>query len=355
MTYSAHPPRRTFQSAADFAVETRDLARYFGSFKAVDGVNLTIRRGEMYGFLGPNGAGKTTTLRMILGLLKPTAGEARLFGERVTSNSMDLKRSVGVAFEHQAFYDEMTALEYLLFFGRLYQVGNSYSRAATLLERLNLWHVRDLAIAGYSTGMQRKLSFARALMHSPVLLVLDEPVSGLDPFGIRQLREILLEEREKGGTVLISSHILSEIEQTADRVGILARGKMLAEDVTSALRSKVSSVARIEIELDVPVQAVIQGVAALPFVRETQSEGHCLQVFVDAHGEQNAEARREQRALLSKTIATQGALILDMRAVEPSLEEAFVQLTESVVDRLAEASPRGASSRGAAQSVEVAE
>jgi ABC-type multidrug transport system ATPase subunit len=110
------------RAPGEYAVETRGLARKFGDFKAVDGVDLTIRRGEMYGFLGPNGAGKTTTLRMVLGLLKPSAGEVRLFGEVVTPDAMALKRRVGVAFEQQSFYDEMTALEYLLFFGRLYQV-----------------------------------------------------------------------------------------------------------------------------------------------------------------------------------------------------------------------------------------
>jgi len=322
-----------------FAIETRNLARHFGDFKAVDGVNLTIRRGEMYGFLGPNGAGKTTTLRMILGLLTPTAGEARLFGEVVTPDSLALKRMVGVAFEQQSFYDEMTALEYLLFFGRLYRVEKAATRAAQLLERLHLWHVRDLLISGFSTGMQRKLSFARALMHSPGILILDEPVSGLDPFGIRQLREVLLEERANGGTILISSHILSEIEQTADRVGILARGKLIAEESTEALRRKVSPVTRIVIEVDRPASEIVSALRSLPFVRAVTVDGRIL--HIEAEMPQNRSTTGESagdadgRAAISRAIAEQGALILDMRSIEPSLEEAFIQLTESVVDRLA--------------------
>lgn len=315
------------------AIITRDLARSFGDFKAVDGVNLTIRRGEMYGFLGPNGAGKTTTLRMILGLLKPTAGDVHLLGELVTPDAMAIKRRVGVAFEQQSFYDEMTALEYLLFFGRLYQVEKAGNRAAMLLERLNLWHVRDLLISGYSTGMQRKLSFARALMHSPEVLVLDEPVSGLDPFGIRQLREILLEERARGHTVLISSHILSEIEQTADRVGILARGKLIAEETTAALRRKVSPLTRIEIEIDRAVATLADALSAHAFVQTVTVEGNRL--HIDAALDAEAGSNQDGRAAISRTLQEQGALILDMRTIAPSLEDAFVQLTESVVDRLA--------------------
>lgn len=334
------------------AIETRNLVRYFGDFKAVDGVSLTIRRGEMYGFLGPNGAGKTTTLRMILGLLAPTAGEARLFGEVVTPDSLTLKRHVGVAFEQQSFYDEMTALEYLLFFGRLYRVEKAATRAAQLLERLNLWHVRDLLISGFSTGMQRKLSFARALMHNPEILVLDEPVSGLDPFGIRQLREILLEERANGGTILISSHILSEIEQTADRVGILARGKLIAEESTEALRRKVSPVTRIVIEIDRPADEIAPRLRPLPFVSAVTAEGRILHVETSMTASPpstvNHLANLDGRAAISQAIGAQGALILDMRSVEPSLEEAFIQLTESVVDRLAGA-PETRATQGAPQ------
>lgn len=308
-------------------VEARGLHKRFGAFNAVNGLDLTIERGEMYGFLGPNGAGKTTSLRMLLGLLTPSAGAARLFGEPVGHDSFALKRRIGIAFEQQSFYEEMTAWEYLLFFGRLYAVENAEARTHALLERLNLLRFRDVLISSYSTGMQRKLSLARALLHSPELLVLDEPVSGLDPYGIKQFREILLEERAAGVTILISSHILSEIERTADRVGILARGRLIAEDTMESLRRRVRATRRLEIELAEHAAAIAPALRTMDGVKAARAEGN--QLFVETLVEP------DQRAAVSRAITGMGGVILEMRTAELSLEETFIQLTESYIEQLA--------------------
>ena len=170
------------------------LAKRYGATDAVRDLDLEVRRGEIYGFLGPNGAGKTTTLLMLLGIERPTAGTIELFGRAGPLDPFRDKPRIGVVGEQQYLYDDLSAWEYLLFFGALYRVERPEDRAQELLERLDLYEFRRLRARDFSRGMQQKLGLARALLHRPELLVLDEPVSGLDPHGIRQVREILTEE-----------------------------------------------------------------------------------------------------------------------------------------------------------------
>jgi len=312
----------------EFIIQTHDLTKAFGDFKAVDHVNLQVRPGEIVGFLGPNGAGKTTTLLMILSLLTPTAGSVHLFGQQLQDDPFGLKRRIGVVIEAQSFYDEMTAWEYLMFFARLYGLAKPEARAHHLLERLNLWQWRDVLIGGYSTGMQRKLALVRALLHSPDLLILDEPVASLDPFGIVQVRELLLAEREAGRTLLISSHILSEIERTADRIGIIVHGKLVFEDTMESLRQRVRGVQHIEVELVSPVNGIAQVLTALPFVTDVKADGQRVTLLTCGDD--------DHRADVARALAGHGALVQAMRTVEPSLEEAFITITESEVKRWTE-------------------
>jgi ABC-2 type transport system ATP-binding protein len=301
-------------------ITTKNLKKKFGSFVAVEDISLNIAPGEIYGFLGPNGAGKTTTIMMILGILKPTAGEVRIFGEKIDKKPFMIKRRIGVVAEYQNFYDEMTAWEYLMFFARLLEVEDAEKRSRELLEKLNIWEFRDVLVGGYSTGMQRKLGFVRALLHSPEILILDEPVSGLDPFGIVQVREILNEEHKAGTTIMISSHILSEVERTADRVGIIARGRLLVEDTMPHLRQIVSAQNQIELDLHLPEQSLIQDLSSLPFVTNlSQEKGHwILSTLSD----------RDYRTELGGFLAGRGAVVLGMKMIETSLEDAFITITE---------------------------
>lgn len=301
-------------------INTQNLKKKFGSFTAVEDISLNIEPGEIYGFLGPNGAGKTTTIMMILGILKPTSGEVRIFGEKIDQQPFMIKRRIGVVAEYQNFYDEMTAWEYLMFFARLLEVENSEKRARELLEKLNIWEFRDVLIGGYSTGMQRKLGFVRALLHSPEILILDEPVSGLDPFGIVQVREILNDEHSAGTTIMISSHILSEVERTADRVGIIARGRLIVEDTMPNLRQIVSAQNQIELDLHQPDEALIEDLASLPFVTSLRSEkGHLILSTLND---------KDYRPDLGSFLAGRGAIVLGMKRIETSLEEAFITITE---------------------------
>lgn len=302
-------------------IQTTNLTKTFGAFTAVDHLNLKIYPGETYGFLGPNGAGKTTTLLMILGILKPTEGEVHVFKEPVSSGSFSIKRRLGVVAEYQSFYDEMTASEYLMFFSKLYEVKDSEKRIQELMERVQLWRWRDVLLAGYSTGMKRKLGFVRALLHSPEVLILDEPVSGLDPFGIVQIREVLIDEHKAGKTILISSHILSEVEKTAARVGIIAQGRLLVEDSMANLRQKVGGYRRIELQTLDPTEKLVQEIHALPFVDRIDQENDLMVIYTRDDA--------DYRADLGRFLTSQGVAVQGMRTLETTLEEAFITITEA--------------------------
>jgi len=314
-------------------IKIKNIKKMFGDFTAVEDISLQINPGETYGFLGPNGAGKTTTLLMILGIYKPTAGEVRIFGHRIDEKPFEIKRKIGVVAEYQSYYDEMSAWEYLMFFGKLFEVENAEKYAQELLERVNLWRFKDVLLGGFSTGMQRKLGFVKALLHSPDILILDEPVSGLDPFGIVQVREMLNAEHEAGTTILISSHILSEVERTADRVGIIASGRLLAEDNMDNLKHMVRGTRQIELNLFQPDEQLIQQISQLTFISKVEQHNEHLIIHTLSEKDYSAD--------LGKFLATQGAIIQGMRAIETSLEDAFITITEKHIREWASDDQRG--------------
>jgi len=216
--------------ARDNGIEVEGLVREFKKGpRAVDGIDLEVKPGEIYGFLGPNGAGKTTTIRMLLGILPPDTGSIRICGRTVRRGDRAGRMLVGAVSELQYLYADMTCQEYLGFFAGLHRVASTKERVAQMLGDVGLAdRARDRAV-DLSKGLQQKLGLARALLHDPPVLILDEPVSGLDPHGIREVREIITRERDRGRLVFISSHVLSEIERTADRIGIIRQGRLVYE------------------------------------------------------------------------------------------------------------------------------
>ena len=210
-------------------IEVEGLSKRFGSRQAVDGLSLSARTGEIYGFLGPNGAGKTTTIRMLLGILAPDTGSIRICGRTVRRGDRAGRMLVGAVSELQYLYADMTCEEYLSFFASLHRVVRAKERVAEMLSDVGLAERAGDRAVELSKGLQQKLGLARALLHDPPVLILDEPVSGLDPHGIREVREIITRERGRGRLVFISSHVLSEIERTADRVGIIRQGRLVYE------------------------------------------------------------------------------------------------------------------------------
>ena len=233
-------------------IRTERLTKRYGSFTAVDGLDLNIPAGDIYGFLGPNGAGKTSTIMMLLGVVKPTAGEIRLFGEPYRPSRLDLRRRIGVVPEkHPAgAWSWMTAGEYLRMFADLFRVPQAERRIDYLLERVGLAAEKRKRFSRFSRGMLQKLSIVRALLHDPDILFLDEPISGLDPFGIKQIRDLILEERREGRTIFVSSHLLSEMEKVCERVAIIYRGRLLAEDRMQRLLATLAGEREIHVDLE---------------------------------------------------------------------------------------------------------
>lgn len=305
-------------------VETKNLTKKFGEFTAVDCLDLKIQRGESYGFLGPNGSGKTTTLMMLLGILKPTSGSVLIEGNEISTSSFAIKRRIGVVAEYQKFYEEMTAWEYLIFFARLFEAEDSIKRAEDLLARVELLKWKDVVISGFSTGMKKKLGFVRALLPSPDLLFLDEPVSGLDPFGMKQVRELLDHERKQGRTFLISSHILSELERTVDRVGIISNGKLIAEGTMDNLREIAGGHDRYELSFAAISEKQKMAFADLPAVIQVKRSGNHLTIL----------AKRgclDLREEIGKRILELRLITKDFRKVDATLEETFITLTEKTL------------------------
>ncbi|HHW09705.1 MAG TPA: ABC transporter ATP-binding protein [Firmicutes bacterium] len=308
-------------------IRTEGLTKRFGQLTAVDNLNIHVQKGEIYGFLGPNGAGKTTTAMMILGLLKPTEGRVKLFGKYLEEDYFNIKRRIGVLSEFQYLYDEMTAYEYLRFFGNLYQVDDIDKRITQVLGLVNLDHRKHELLRGYSKGMKQKLGMARAMLHDPELLLLDEPVSSLDPYGIKEIRDIILEENRKGRTFLISSHILSEIERTCHRIGIMNKGRLVAEDTMADLRRRLMDEVELNITLEQESEAVTKALQEKPYVSSVQVNGKEYVV--------KTKTDKDYRGEISRTIAAAGGVVVEIHRHEMSLEEAFVTITDKNISLLA--------------------
>lgn len=213
----------------EFIIETKKLTIKYGEQYAVKNLNLHVPKGKIYGLLGRNGAGKTTTMKMIMNLIKPTSGEIFLFGENIQKNKRNIYSRIGSVIETPGFYSNLTAYENLLILSKLRGVHKP-DAIKCALEKMGLENEKQKKVSEYSLGMNQRLGIAAAIMHEPELLILDEPTNGLDPIGIREMRNLLLKIcEEKNVTIVISSHILSEIEQLVDYVGIINKGELIQE------------------------------------------------------------------------------------------------------------------------------
>ena len=222
-------------------IETNDLSKQFHDFMAVDGVNLSIGAGQILALLGQNGAGKTTTVRMLTALLQPSRGSARVAGYDVSKNGHDVRASVGVLTEHHGLYMRMTALEYMDFFGQVYSLAPALrkSRTDNLLEYFGLAEAAKRRIGEYSKGMRQKLALARAMMHEPSVLLLDEPTSAMDPESARLVRDEIARLKSTQRTIMLCSHNLTEVELLADKIAVIYRGKILIQGTLDELKRDV--------------------------------------------------------------------------------------------------------------------
>ena len=221
------------------AVETHGLTRLFGSFTAVDRVDLAVPAGSFYGFLGPNGAGKSTTIKCLIGLLRPSSGRIGILGLDPTADPVAVKRKIGVVPEDLALFERLSAGETLSFVGQVHGIPPKTiaTRTAELLELVDLAGVADLLVADYSHGMRKKLSLAAALLPAPRLLFLDEPFEGIDAVASRQIKDLLISFIGRGGTIFLTSHILEIVERLSTHIGVIAKGRLIAQGSISELRA----------------------------------------------------------------------------------------------------------------------
>src|SRR5688572_19650384 len=220
-------------------IETRDLTKMYGDLYALNRLNLKLERGDVYGFIGPNGAGKTTTMRILATLLNPTWGEATVCGYSIYNGAKDIRRVMGYMPDFFGVYDDMKVIEYLEFFAAAYRIKGAERRKKCdqVLELVDLGYKRDALVTSLSRGMTQRLGLARVLLHEPQVLLLDEPASGLDPRARIEMRELIKELRNMGKTIMLSSHILPELADMCNKIGIIERGKLLFDgDVEAAIR-----------------------------------------------------------------------------------------------------------------------
>ncbi len=294
-------------------IETEGLTRWFGRLAAVDGLNLRVPQGSIYGFLGPNGAGKTTTIRMLLGLIRPTAGRVQLFGTPVQKDATAVLAQIGSLVETPAIYSHLTGRENLEVIRRLR--GGTRAQVCHALWLVGLEEAADRRAGTYSTGMIQRLGLAVALMATPLLLILDEPTNGLDPAGIHEVRELIRRlPGEYGVTVFVSSHLLGEVEQIATHIGIIQAGRLIFQGTPDELRGRYQD--HVALKVDRP-EAVQQALRQVGWQVE-HNNNHTLRIV--ANGESDA-------ALLISHLAGAGYSIYRANLEQPSLEEIFLQLT----------------------------
>jgi ABC-2 type transport system ATP-binding protein len=301
------------------AIEARGLTRSFGPLRAVDGLDLDVPAGSIYGFLGPNGSGKTTTIRLLLGLLRPTAGNVRLLGQPLARDPALFTR-IGALVERPAFYGGLSARDNLRVFAAT--AGMSASQAGAripeVLDLVDLAEAAGRTVRGFSTGMRQRLAIGLALLRQPELVILDEPTAGLDPAGVVAVRDLIAGLARDGATVFLSSHVLPEVEQLCDRLAVLHRGRLVAEGATAEL---LGAGARLLVRFETPAQA--NRAAALlagdRWTVEPPTEPEWTEILVAG-----AEG---QGARVSRTLAEAGLYPAELGPRRASLESVFLELT----------------------------
>ena len=313
-------------SPAGAAIETRGLTKRFGSILALDRLDLAVPRGSIFGLLGPNGAGKTTTIRILAGLARPTAGSALVAGVPVGLGQPELRRRLGYLDQDPRFYSWMKGRELLELVGRLYGLGGAElrTRVAGMLERTGLAGAAERRIGGYSGGMRQRLGIAQALVHGPELLILDEPVSSLDPEGRRDLLELVAGLRGEA-TVVFSTHVLADVERICDRVAILDRGRRVTE---GPLEELLAAHARPIYNLDpaprqeAAVAALLARLRAAPWTTDVTATAVGIRVTV-------ADPDAAAGAILPLVVAC-GVVLESFERARPTLEDVFLELVGNV-------------------------
>jgi ABC-2 type transport system ATP-binding protein len=296
------------------AIEIDGVTKRYGDVVAVRDLSLEVEEGEVFGFLGPNGAGKSTTINVLLDFVRPTEGEVRVLGRDVHEESVAVRERIGVLPEGFSVYDRLTGRQHLEF---AIESKEADADPDALLERVGLSGDGDRKAGGYSKGMAQRLVLGMALVGEPDLLILDEPSTGLDPNGARQMRDIVREEAERGATVFFSSHILGQVEAVCDRVGILRGGELVAEDSIEGLREATSADTVLRITADGVSEDALTEVRAIEGVSEVTTSGDSLRVSCES----------DVKTTVLSTLEEAGVDVRDFETEEASLEDLFVAYT----------------------------
>ena len=306
-------------------IETRKLCKNFGNLVAVDNLDLHIEAGDIFGFIGPNGAGKTTTMRILVTLLEPTRGMAFIDGLNVQKQGKDVRRRVGYMPDFMGVYDDLKVFEYLEFFAAAF--GIDYRKRESIvdgvLELTDLVSKRNAPVDSLSRGMQQRLGLARVLIHDPKVLILDEPASGLDPRARIEIRELLRELKRMGKTIMISSHILSELEEICDRIGIIERGQFVFSGSLEEIRPRLGIQSKMRVKVVDNESKAIELLTALPQIQQVETVGDYLSVTF-----------REGAAsdgLIARTLVNGGVDLVYLQPEQLKLDEAFLKLTKGIV------------------------
>ena len=298
------------------AIELRGVTKQFGDVTALRDVDLTVEDGEIYGFLGPNGAGKSTTINILLDFVRPTSGTATVLGHDAQSESVAVRRRVGVLPDGFDVYDRLTGRQHVQF--AIDSKPDADDDPVDVLERVGIADAADRKAGGYSKGMAQRLVLGMALAGEPDLLILDEPSTGLDPAGAREMRDIIRAERDRGATVFFSSHILEQVEAVCDRVGILRQGEIVAEDTIEGLRNTVGGQATLNVSVDAVADGAVEAVSRLDGVSDVAVRDSELVVTCEDGAKRAVLDALEESGVTVETFGTERA----------SLEDLFMHYTQ---------------------------
>ncbi|MFQ5857134.1 MAG: ABC transporter ATP-binding protein [Anaerolineae bacterium] len=309
---------------SDLVIETNGLSKRYGDIVAVDALDLAVRRGEIFGLLGPNGSGKTTTILMLLGLTEPTAGSVRVLGFDPARQPLSVKARAGYMPDEVGFYDELTARENLIYIAKLNGLSRDegYRRIDDALAHMRLSEVADRRVATFSRGMRQRLGVADVLLKQPQLIIMDEPTQGLDPDGAREFLHIIRNLKEEGITILLSSHLLYQVQAVCDRVGLFHRGRMVLEGTVTELAQRVlGSAYRIQLQADGPASALTEALERLPDV---------VNVSRDGDNRYRVAATTDLRAEAANAVVEAGGRLLTLDVEGPSLDDIYARYFQEV-------------------------
>ncbi|AHF80320.1 ABC transporter ATP-binding protein [Thermococcus paralvinellae] len=298
-----------------YAIEIENLTKKYGNFKAVDELTLNVEEGIVFGFLGPNGAGKTTTILSMLGLIIPDEGTISILGYDVFKEPIKVKERIGFLPENATIYGELTAWKNLEFFANFYNLSKQEKekRIEELLKLVGLWDVKYRKVKTFSKGMKQRLLLAQTLINDPEVLILDEPTSGLDPEGAFLVKSIVKEERKKGKTVFFSSHILSEVEELSDKVGIIVKGRLRALGTLEEIKKQFMELEGYEIKIE--TKQPLPEIALPGIIRVEYLNNKKAIIF----------AKNDIREEISEYLSKNGITIVSLEIEEPSLEDVFLK------------------------------